>query len=356
MLGDATIRLLVADGSRIHTQLLVEALRRDPDLDVRPFESGFESLASSIQTHNVDILLLSSMLDEQPGRGFEMLRSVHSAVPKVRAVMLLDSSADEAVLSAFRAGARGVVSRTEPVNTLNDCIRRVHDGQIWANHRHLTIAIEALAGTREVRAMNAQGMSLLSKRELQIVHSLAEGLTNREIAERLKLSQHTVKNYLFRVFDKLGVSSRVELLFMTMAAGVQPEQKKSRAIGGEGSADDFAPFLKAAESGGIPLPQLALAQMYASLQKDPRDLVQAYAWYLLAADRGLQTKEQMGRNMTVKQIEDAQTRANHWLARLQALGPFPESSLTSKPPRHTEVSHPSIGPKENEKAKVAYPS
>lgn len=356
MLGGDTIRLLVADGSRIHTQLLVEALRRDPALDVRPFESGFESLTSSVQTHNADVLLLSSMLEEQPGRGFEMLRAVHSAVPKTRGVMLLDSSSDEAVLSAFRAGARGVVSRTEPVDTLNDCIRRVHAGQIWANHNHLTIAIEALAATRDVRAMNAQGMSLLSKRELQIVRSLAEGLTNREIAERLKLSQHTVKNYLFRVFDKLGVSSRVELLFMTMAAGVQPEQKKSRVLENQGSADDFALFLKAAENGGMPLPQLALAQMYASLQKEPRDLVQAYAWYLLAADRGLQAKEQMGKNMTVKQIEDAQTQANHWLARLQPQGPLSESSLTAKPPRPTEVSRPSVGAKENEKAKAAYPS
>ena len=61
------------------------------------------------------------------------------------------------------------------------------------------------------------GFDLLSKRELEVVRSLAEGLTNREIAEKLGLSQHTVKNYLFRVFDKLGVSSRVELLFMTLS-------------------------------------------------------------------------------------------------------------------------------------------
>jgi DNA-binding CsgD family transcriptional regulator len=61
------------------------------------------------------------------------------------------------------------------------------------------------------------GLDLLSKREMQVVSSLAEGLSNREIAERLGLSQHTIKNYLFRVFDKLGVSSRVELLFMVPA-------------------------------------------------------------------------------------------------------------------------------------------
>jgi len=64
--------------------------------------------------------------------------------------------------------------------------------------------------------VNGNGLSLLSRREMEVVRCLAEGLTNREIAERLQLSQHTIKNYLFRVFDKLGVSSRVELLFMTL--------------------------------------------------------------------------------------------------------------------------------------------
>ena len=62
-----------------------------------------------------------------------------------------------------------------------------------------------------VRAVDANGLSLLSEREMEVVRSLAEGLTNREIAERLGLSQHTIKNYLFRVFDKLGVSNRLEL-------------------------------------------------------------------------------------------------------------------------------------------------
>ena len=80
----------------------------------------------------------------------------------------------------------------------------------------MSFAVEALATSPIVRAVDANGLSLLSKREMDVVRSLAEGLTNREIAERLGLSQHTIKNYLFRVYDKLGVSSRLELLFMTL--------------------------------------------------------------------------------------------------------------------------------------------
>jgi DNA-binding CsgD family transcriptional regulator len=131
--------------------------------------------------------------------------------------MLMDSSKRETIVQAFRAGAKGIFSRQESVETLCKCIRSVHGGQIWANSQQMSYAVEALASSPVFRTLDANGMSLLSRRELDVVHSLAEGLTNREIAERLGLSQHTIKNYLFRVFDKLGVSNRLELLFMTLS-------------------------------------------------------------------------------------------------------------------------------------------
>jgi two-component system nitrate/nitrite response regulator NarL len=357
MLGDATIRLLVADGSRIHTHLLAEALGRDSDLFAIPFDpSG--GLLAAVKNNSVDVVLMSSTLDEQPSHGFAVLRELRASIPQLRAVMLLDSSADESVLQAFRSGARGVVSRNEPVGTLNECVRRVHDGQIWANPKQLAVAIESLASTPEVRAVNAKGLSLLSKRELQIVRSLAEGLTNREIAQRLKLSQHTVKNYLFRVFDKLGVSSRVELLFMTMSAGVQPPQKNLRLSENQANGDEFSMFLRAAQS-GLPVPQLALAQMYVSLQKEPRDLVQAYAWYQLSAHCGLQTKEQMEGNMSAPQIAEAHEQTKAWLTQLQTEIAAPRPLAVRRSPPSGDSAHTATvketAMKENEKAKAARP-
>src|SRR5439155_23790494 len=97
----------------------------------------------------------------------------------------------------------------EPVRHLSKYIRGVHDGQIWANRQQMSFAVEALASSPVIRAVDAKGLSLLSKRDLEVVRRLAEGLRNREIAERLGLSQHTIKNYLFRVFDKLRISCRV---------------------------------------------------------------------------------------------------------------------------------------------------
>lgn len=221
-----TIRVLVADDTQIHTQLLAEALRRDPQLEVVSPPVRSRDLVETVKLHKVDVLVLSSNLDEEPMRGFELLRQLRAADPGVLAIMLLDSSKRETVLQAFRAGARGIFSRHDSLEILSKCIRSVREGQIWANSEQLTFAVEALATSPTLRAVDANGLSLLSKREMEVVRSLAEGLTNREIAERLGLSQHTIKNYLFRVYDKLGVSSRLELLFMTLTQAGAPRLKE----------------------------------------------------------------------------------------------------------------------------------
>src|SRR5437868_6136319 len=214
--GGEKIRVLVADDTRIHTQLLADALRRDPQLEVISPPGRSRDLIEAVELHQIDVVVVSSNLDEEPLRGFELLRELRASNPDLFAIMLLDSSKRETILQAFRAGARGIFSRHDSVEILSKCIRSVYQGQIWANSEQMSFAVEALASSPVVRAVDGNGLSLLSQREMEVVRCLAEGLTNREIANRLGLSQHTIKNYLFRIYDKLGVSSRLELLFMTL--------------------------------------------------------------------------------------------------------------------------------------------
>ena len=302
------IRVLVADNSRIHTHLLAEALQRDPALEVVPFESDSSGLVAAIKTQKTDVLVINSSLDEQPGRGFEVLQAVRGQRLKTRVVMLLDSSKDEVILQAFRAGATGLYSKNQPVEFLSKCVRCVYQGQIWADNQQLGVALGALASSPTLRAVNANGLSLLTERELQVVRCLAEGLTNREIAERLNLSRHTIKNYFFRIFDKLGVSSRVELLFLTMshvgalqAASPAPVEDTERK---EASADESALLRKAAEA-GLPAAQLGLAQWYLTRRSGPQDLVQAYMWCLVATERALQAHGFLTEMMTPEQIDSS---------------------------------------------------
>jgi DNA-binding NarL/FixJ family response regulator len=157
------------------------------------------------------VALVGARLQDGPLAGYKALRELRTAWPKLRIIMLLDSSDPERVIDAFRYGAKGIFCRTGTLNALCKAIESVHDGQIWADSQQLQFLLEAV--TRLVpSAVNAQGVNLLSTREEQVVQCVAEGMTNREIAQRLELSEHTVKNYLFRIFDKLGISTRVELI------------------------------------------------------------------------------------------------------------------------------------------------
>lgn len=316
--GESTIRVLIAANSRIHTTLLADALRRDAVLEVIPCECDSSGIVQAAITDNVDILLVSSNLDEEPCRGIKVLRELRAVRSGIRAVLLLDSSKGDAVVHAFRAGAWGVFGRNEPMELLSKCVRCVYQGQIWTNSHHLRVVVDALANSPTLRAVNSEGMSLLSERELQVVQCLAEGLTNREIAERLRLSKHTVKNYFFKIFDKLGVSSRVELLFMSLSHS-SAEQALREGRRKENENGKYSPYesdmLQKSAEAGLPAAQLALAQMYLERRSNPQDLIEAYMWYLVATERALQARSFFTKMLDPQQIEEAKQKAAAWLSR-----------------------------------------
>ena len=109
--------------------------------------------------------------------------------------------------------------RNHAVKTLCKCIAAVNEGQIWADSSELLYLLDALSGAPSY-AGGLERLNALSYRERDVVRCLAEGLSNREIATRLNISQHTVKNYMFRIFERVGVSSRLELLFFVMSRTV----------------------------------------------------------------------------------------------------------------------------------------
>src|SRR5581483_7570334 len=219
------IRVMVADSSRIHTQLLSAILERDPDLDVVPWDCEAPTLIPTALEQDIDVLAVSSTWNGTVGDGIQLVREVSSVKPGIKVVVLLDSQQNELVLNCLRAGARGIFKRDSSLEMLRKCLHAVHRGEIWIDSGDLAHVVEALASTPSTSVIKSKRLENLSKRECEVVEWLVQGLSNREISERMGLSQHTIKNYVFRIFDKMDVSSRVELLFFVLSEskGSNPE-------------------------------------------------------------------------------------------------------------------------------------
>jgi DNA-binding NarL/FixJ family response regulator len=169
-------------------------------------------IIDSMSACSPDIALISDTLQDGPLTGLGVLRELHLSFPKTKSIALLKSATVELVVDAFRAGARGVFCRAEPLPVLHKCIHAVHQGQIWANGAQLSAVLEAFVNAAPLRIVNSRGRTLLTKRENDVVRLVIEGYTNRDVGEKLGLTEHTVSNYLFRIYEKLGISSRVELV------------------------------------------------------------------------------------------------------------------------------------------------
>jgi DNA-binding NarL/FixJ family response regulator len=205
------ISLLVAEHSRMGCQLMETALRGCYHISVAASVVESSELIEAYENVRPDVCVISSALRDGQNSGFRAARELHSNFRNAAIILLLEFSERNLVVEAFRSGARGVFSRDDSFELLARCVQRVHEGQVWANSQQLQFAIEALTESAPSAIVDAKGAHLLTKRELSVVQLVAEGLSNRDISHELRLSEHTVRNYLFRIFNKVGVSTRLEL-------------------------------------------------------------------------------------------------------------------------------------------------
>ena len=216
-------------------RLLSDQFKRHSDISVVSCATDRASLLNSVRHIRSDVALISADLQDGPSSGVAALREVHDADPNIRSILLFDRPEPQIVVDSLRAGARGVFSRsTYDFPALRKCIRRVSEGQIWLGNMELEYVLSALSDARPRCLVGPDGLNLLSPREEGVMRLVAEGLGNREIAKVLDLSEHTIKNYLFHIFDKLGISNRVELVLYAVSSPRQDTpasspQEKARA-------------------------------------------------------------------------------------------------------------------------------
>jgi DNA-binding NarL/FixJ family response regulator len=206
------ITALVADVSRMACQLMASAFRQNAyPIKVTALAVDSLEVQRAIQEFQPDVAVISAGLKDGPKMGLKAARELWVSGSKTKAIVLIDATISPMVTEVFRAGAHGIIGRDEPFETLCKCIYVVHQGQVWINSSQLLGLIDCLVQTAPPSMVAVARSNLLTKREEGVVHLVAGGLTNRAISHQLNLSEHTVRNYLFRIFNKLGTSTRLEL-------------------------------------------------------------------------------------------------------------------------------------------------
>jgi DNA-binding NarL/FixJ family response regulator len=218
----------VADTVAMSCQLLVDALLLSKCYDAVAATSPQE-VVLTLDHGRFDVVLLATNFSQDPLEGLRFVSEIRDLHREVNIVVLLDTLDRNLVVEAFRCGAHGVFSRSDSFQALCKCILCVQEGQVWATSAELGFVLEALVDPLPIETRGLPSSRPLSKREEEIAHMVAEGFSNRQISERLDLSEHTIKNYLFRVFEKLGVSTRVELTLYALKRGKVPRTRPEAA-------------------------------------------------------------------------------------------------------------------------------
>ncbi len=220
------VNVVLVNISGIFADLLRSALATDGQICIEGHATNSKELAGILDGSRPQVALVGTQGWGRQADVVPLLEQISASAPHVRVVVMASEMDNEDVVSLFHNGARGLICGSEAnIPQLTKCLQCVSKGQIWANAAQLDLLIRSLNLPRSLKVTNVLGASLLSKREEQVLHLLADGLSNRELAAALKLSEHTVKNHLFRIFDKLGVSSRMEAVLYAIS---QRDQRLGR--------------------------------------------------------------------------------------------------------------------------------
>ncbi len=203
----AANKVLIYDSSNLQCELLAASLERmRPELEVKCI-CDCESMISLLTTDPNWVVIVS---DSERGTTGLLVKSLQTRSIDVPFVFLLPEGNTERVIDALRLGASGIVYGSDNLAQLAACIDRVSQGQVWLKHVNLGKIFERLAQP-EGRAAGLSGRAPLSAREEEISRLVAEGMSNREVSRALHITESTVKNALCHIYEKLGVSNRVEL-------------------------------------------------------------------------------------------------------------------------------------------------
>lgn len=204
-----SISVVLVDDHPIVLQGLQHLFARQPDIQVAACCATIDEGLNAARTTQPDVIVLDLRMPD--GGGLALLDAINREQLRVRTVVLTAAISDDEVAQAMQKGIGGLVLKESPPEQLLECVRRVHAGERWLDPDALTRVIQPVAQTDHAAAGRAAS---LTGREREVVKMIAAGLRNRDIGERLSISENTVKVHLHNIYEKLGVEGRMELLLL----------------------------------------------------------------------------------------------------------------------------------------------
>ena len=205
------IRILIADDHPVFRQGLLSVFRSEPEFTIVGEATDGRRALELTRKLNPDILLLDLVMPHLTG--LETLRELAGSATPVRTIVLTASIEKEQIAQALQLGARGILLKDAATEILLAGIRTVMNGEFWVGQKKVTDLVEILRsympGPAEPKG--PKQTFGLTARELEVVSAIVSGFTNREIAGKFSISEQTVKHHLRNIFDKVGVSNRLEL-------------------------------------------------------------------------------------------------------------------------------------------------
>jgi len=212
----ASIRIVVADDHPVVRFGVTKMLQNEPGFEVvGEAEDGDDAITQTLELEP-DILLLDLAMPRLPG--LEAMRAIMTKSPRVKIVLLTSTITSQQIIEALQIGARGIVLKDSVAGALSQALRAVLSGDYWIGGERVANLLKALHELMaQAAAVPERKTYGLTPRELEVVSCIVEGCSNRDVAKQFSISEETVKRHLSNVFDKTGVSTRLELALFAIA-------------------------------------------------------------------------------------------------------------------------------------------
>ena len=201
------IRIILADSQAIYRVGIRKIFAVEDDLRVVAQADSMESLQAAIQRHPSDVVLLEgNLLAGTTNAVPELLK----LAPGIKLIVQTVATDENHTVELYRRGVRGIISRSISPDLLVRCVRRISAGETWIDNKSVTWVIDAYRA-QAAALVNPRNQAKLSPKEMAIITCITQGKRNKEIAFQLGTTEQVIKNYLRKIYDKLGVSDRLEL-------------------------------------------------------------------------------------------------------------------------------------------------